>query len=137
LETCWLLGFTESEGSFTVSLLSNSNGYRTRFIISQKGDEHLSVWSRLIQLFGVGVIEGHSKQDNYSYIVSGLNNVYSIYPYFDNRLHLFLGIKKDSYLKFKALNERISKGDHLDLSLRPTLINEAKNINPFYVRKAK
>ena len=94
LDSCWLLGFTEAEGSFTISLLSNSVGYRTRFIVYQKGAEHLPVWYRLITLFGVGVIEGHSKADNYSFIVSGLRNVQHIYPYFDNRLHLFYGYQK-------------------------------------------
>jgi hypothetical protein len=49
-----LLGFVEAEGCFTISLLSNSNAFRTRFILSQKGDLNLPVLSSLIQLFGVG-----------------------------------------------------------------------------------
>ena len=36
LHAHWLAGFTDAEGCFTLSLLSNSKGYRLRFIISQK-----------------------------------------------------------------------------------------------------
>lgn len=36
LDDNWLLGFTDAEGCFTLSFLSNSTAYRLRFIISQK-----------------------------------------------------------------------------------------------------
>jgi hypothetical protein len=36
LQDHWLAGLTDAEGCFTLSLLSNSKGYRLRFIISQK-----------------------------------------------------------------------------------------------------
>ena len=40
-----------------------------------------------------------------------------------------MGIKKDSYLKFKALNSRIANKEHLDPILRQEMINEAHAIN--------
>jgi len=129
LENLWLLGFTEAEGCFTVSLLSNSVAFRTRFILSQKGDINLPVLSKCIELFGSGRIEGHSKKDNYSYIVSGLKNIAHIYPYFDQNLEHFMGIKKESYLKFKKLNKLLKAQKHLDLSLRPSLVKLSHEIN--------
>ena len=100
LSNSWLLGFTEAEGCFTISLLNNSLAFRTRFILTQKGDLNVPILSSLILLFGTGVIEAHSKKDNYSYIVSGLNNVQLLYHYFDQ--YSFIGIKGDSYLAFKS-----------------------------------
>jgi hypothetical protein len=129
LDNQWLLGFTEAEGCFTISLLSNSNAFRTRYIISQKGDLNLPVLSKCIELFNTGRIEGHSKKDNYSFIVSGLSNISKIYSYFDKNLIYFIGIKKQSYLKFKQLNQSFEKKDHLNLKKRPLLIKLASQIN--------
>nr|QCQ69085.1 cytochrome c oxidase subunit 1 [Synchytrium taraxaci] len=121
LEDQWLLGFTEAEGCFTISFLSNSVAFRTRYIVSQKGACNLPILSHLITLFGAGVIEGHSQKDNYSYILSGLSNVQLAYFYFDMNLPHFLGLKKNSYLTFKDLNARIALGDHLTPSTRSEL----------------
>lgn len=129
LENLWLLGFTEAEGCFSISLLANSVAFRTRFILSQKGDINLPVLSKCIELFTSGRIEGHSKKDNYSYIVSGLKNISYIYSYFDQNLEHFMGIKKESYLKFKKLNELLTEKKHLDASLRPSLIKLSYEIN--------
>ncbi len=136
LDNTWLLGFVEAEGCFTVSLLSNSVAFRTRFLVSQKGDINLPILSRCIELFGAGFIEGHHIKDNYSYVVSGLKNINKIYPYFDKNLVYFLGVKAQSYLKFKALNLLLSQQKHLDLNLRPALVTMAEDINSAY-RKFK
>lgn len=127
LSNTWLLGFTEAEGCFTISLLNNSLAYRTRFILSQKGDINIPILSQLILLFNTGSIEGHSKKDNYSYIVSGLKNVKLLYNYFDK--YKFLGIKNDSYVQFKELNIRIENQDHLNLEIRKELSLLSHNIN--------
>jgi hypothetical protein len=132
----WLLGFTEAEGCFTISLLSQSKAYRTRFIISQKGDINLPVLSQLILLFKVGQVEGHSARDNYSFIVSGLKNVEHVYDYFDNHLSDFIGIKKQSYLAFKALNNKLKDGEHLNEQTRPLLVTLSQSINSI-ARKCK
>lgn len=129
LEDLWLLGFTEAEGCFTISFLSNNIAYRTRYILSQKEDINLPILSYLIKQFGVGVIESHHQKENYSYIVSGLNNVIQIYFYFDNNLQHFLGIKRNSYLPFKDVNNRIKAGDHLNEVTRKELVLMSNNIN--------
>lgn len=136
LDNLWLLGFTEAEGCFSISLLSNSFAFRTRFILSQKGDINIPVLSHCILLFYTGKIEGHSNKDNYSYIVSGLSNLSNIYPYFDKNINYFLGLKKQSYLKFKLLNQNLTEKKHLDPNIRPMLVNLSKDINSIY-RKFK
>lgn len=127
LHDSWLLGFTEAEGCFTICFLGNSNAFRTRYIISQKGAENLPILSHLIKLFYVGTVEGHSQKDNYSFIVSGLKNVMKIYNYFDNVQ--FLGVKGLSYEKFKLLNAKIQNKEHLNPTLRTELTQMSKDIN--------
>jgi hypothetical protein len=83
-------------------LLNNSSSFKTRFILSQKGDSNLPVFSHLILLFNKGVIEGHHAKENYSYIVNGLKNMDPIYSYFDKVV--FIGNKGTSYKLFKELN---------------------------------
>lgn len=132
----WLLGFTEAEGCFTISFLSNSSAFRTRFIITQKDAINLPVLSKLISIFGGGKIEGHSAKDTYSYIMSGIKNISLIYPYFDKNIENFLGIKIESYKKFKTLNSLILEKVHLDTIKRAKLIEKSNNINS-YTRKFK
>lgn len=127
LNNSWLLGFTEAEGCFTISILNNSNAFKTRFILTQKGDINLPIFAEILQLFNTGTIEGHSKKDNYSYIVSGLKNVSLLYFYFDK--FKFLGIKGESYLAFKYLNLRLTNKEHLNMELRNELIYLSHNIN--------
>jgi hypothetical protein len=130
LDNPWLLGFTEAEGCFTISFLSNSStAYRTRFILSQKGDINLPVLSHLISIFNTGTIEGHSKKDNYQFVVSGLKNVRQIYDYFDKHLACFMGIKKESYLAFKKLNDLIQEGLHLKEDSRSQLVALSQRVN--------
>jgi len=136
LENQWLLGFTEAEGCFSISFLSNSKAYRTRFIVSQKGDVNLPVLSHLVLLFNTGQIEGHSQKDNYSFVVSGLKNVLKIYHYFDNNLSYFVSKKKQSYLAFKELNAKIEQGLHLTEHSRTELVMLSKSVNSI-ARKSK
>jgi hypothetical protein len=130
----WLLGFTEAEGCFTISFLSNSIAFRTRFILTQKYDMNLPVLSKCISLFGGGHIEGHSAKEVYSYIVSGMKNIEIIYPYFDKYLNSFMGMKLSSYLKFKNLNNLIKEKVHLNK--REELRKMSNEINS-YSRKIK
>lgn len=136
LENQWLLGFTEAEGCFTISFLRNSKAYRTRFVISQKGDVNLPVLSHLILLLNTGKIEGHSQKDNYSFVVSGLKNVVKIYHYFDNNLSYFLTTKKQSYLAFKELNAKIEQGLHFNEQTRAELLMLSQSVNSI-PRKSK
>lgn len=56
----WLAGFTDAEGCFTLSLLSNSKGYRLRFIISQKWEVNKIILQHISTIFSVGNVSPHS-----------------------------------------------------------------------------
>jgi len=128
-DNLWLLGFTEAEGCFTISFLANQTGFRTRFIVSQKGDMNVPLLSQCLHLFGTGSIEAHSIKENYSFVVSGLRNVLKVYSYFDLHLTLFQGIKKASYLLWKEVNGAIQEQQHLDPVLRAQLTLKAQKVN--------
>jgi hypothetical protein len=125
----WLLGFTEAEGCFSISLLKNSNAYRIRFILSQYGSENLIVLNSLIGLFNTGLVDKHSRKNNYTYIISSLKNIKNIYKYFDNYQDSMLTSKKLSYIKFKELIIRIENKDHLCKIKRNELEILSKIIN--------
>ena len=139
LEDAWQSGFTEAEGSFTISLAKNVGakavagtfcknvGYRSRFVLSQRGYVNLPIQSHLIRQFKVGQIEGHSVKDNYQFVVNGLKDLNNQYSYFD--LFPFKGTKAINYKKFKDLNILIQEEQHLDLSKRSKLIKLSNDIN--------
>ncbi len=127
LSNNWLIGFTDSEGCFTVSFLSNSNAFRLRFLVSQKGDVNVPVLSHLILLFKTGAIEAHSKKSNYSYVITGAKACFNVYDYFDNNL---LKTKKlKSYLLWKEIHKHIMNKDHLNPELRQNLVKMATEVN--------
>ncbi len=134
LSNAWLSGFTDSEGCFTVSFLSNSNAFRLRYIISQKGDLNLPILSHLILLFKTGIIEAHSIKSNYSYIVNGEKACYKLYPYFEK--YPLKTKKLNSYILWKEIHSKITNKDHLNLELRQTLAQMASKVNSIK-RKSK
>jgi hypothetical protein len=55
LTDAWLSGFTDAEGSFSVSFLSNSlHAYRIRYLLAQKGSANKPIFLHLAALFGFG-----------------------------------------------------------------------------------
>ena len=127
LSNNWLTGVTDSEGCFTVSFLSNSNAFRLRYLVTQKGDSNVPILSHLILLFQTGTIEAHSKKSTYSYIVSGAKNCYNVYDYFDN--YPLKTKKLTSYILWKEVHKHIMNKDHLVPELRIKLINMASKVN--------
>lgn len=127
LSNSWLAGFTDAEGCFTVSFLSNSNAFRIRYLVSQKGDMNVPILSHLILLFKTGTIEAHSKKSNYSYIINGEKACYNVYDYFDN--HLLKTKKLTSYLLWKEIHKHITNKDHLNSEFIIKLIEMAHNVN--------
>jgi len=123
----WLAGFTDAEGCFTLSLLSNSKGYRLRFIISQKWEVNKVILQHISTIFSVGNISPHSVADNWEYIVNGIKNTSHIIPYFDT--HLLYTKKKQSYNLWKELRIQLIKGDHLNNDTRAKMVQLAKTIN--------
>ena len=127
LSNSWLTGFTDAEGCFTISFLSNSNAFRIRYLVTQKGDINVPVLSNFILLFQTGVIEAHSKKSNFSYIISGEKACYNLYEYFDN--YPLKTKKLTSYLLWKEIHKHITNKDHLKPDLRFKLIEKASKIN--------
>lgn len=128
LNNAWLSGFTDAEGCFSVSI-KNTTGFAIRFILSQKHEENLTFFSKLILLFNTGIIENHFHHDNYSYVVNGLKNCSKLLEsnYFE-RFKLKTD-KNNSYLLWKSLYFRLLNKDHLDPILRVELLEKSKLVN--------
>lgn len=114
LQDNWLAGFTDAEGCFTLSLLSNSKGYRLRFILSQKWEVNKVILQHISTIFSAGQVRPHSVADNWEYVVNGVKNTNHIIPYFDK--HLLYNKKKQSYNLWKELRIQLINGAHLSSS---------------------
>lgn len=64
----------------------------------------------------IGSIVPHSIKDVWELRINGLNNCLLILTYFDK--YSLNTIKKDSYIKFKSILNRIKNKDHLNPILR-------------------
>lgn len=131
LKDGWISGITDGEGSFTCSLLSNSSGYRFRYILTQKYEANKLVLEHILSIFGEYQVEGsvvpHSVNDVWEIRVNGVKNCKGIFIYFDE--YSLITKKKYSYLKWKLLHSRLVKKDHLNDNTRLELIELAKQIN--------
>jgi hypothetical protein len=127
LQDHWFVGFTDAEGCFSLSLLSNSIGYRLRFIISQNWEVNKSVLLHISYIFGVGTVSHHSALNNWELIVNGVKNTSHILPYFDT--HVLYSKKKESYYLWKQLRIQLINGDHLNSEYRLEMVKLAKCIN--------
>ena len=123
----WFSGFTDAEGCFTISFLTNSNGYRLRYILSQKWEVNKTIFQHLSTIWGVGNISPHSSSDNWEYIVNGVKNTSPIIEYFDT--YLLYSKKKESYNLWKKLRTQLINGDHLNSDSRLEMVKLAKCIN--------
>lgn len=127
LHNGWISGYTDAEGCFTVSFLSNSNAFRLRFILSQKGDDNLPPLSHFIELFRGGLCEAHSAKENYCYVLSGVKKVHNIYRYFSQ--FPLKSKKEKSFRLWQSLHIDIGEKLHLVPEKRKELVERAKEIN--------
>ena len=127
LQDYWLAGFTDAEGCFTLSLLSNSKGYRLRYIISQKWEVNKVILQHISTIFSVGSVRTHSVANNWEYVVNGVKNTSYIITYFDT--HLLYTKKKQSYNLWKELRIQLINGVHLNSESRAKMVQLAKTIN--------
>ena len=92
-------GFTDSEGCFSVTISSKHNSYTIIFDIAQQASltsNKESDLELLLNLFKVGKIRKHNKDNIFSYRVSGLSDTSCLFTYFDN--HKLRSKKLKSYL---------------------------------------
>jgi hypothetical protein len=58
LKKAWLTGFTDAEGTFTMSF-TKAGSFRILYQLAQKGLENKSVLESLCTLFGKGAVTKH------------------------------------------------------------------------------
>lgn len=123
----WFSGYSDAEGCFTVSLLSNSNAFRIRFIVAKINDERvdpcfniLGLWEHFVSdILKAGTIQKAHQKDVIDVRVNGLKNMGMIYPYFDS--YLLKTNKIESYLLTKTLHQKFLDKEHLCSSKRALL----------------
>ena len=74
-----------------------------------------------------GSVVAHHADNVWELRINGLKNCKGLFIYFDN--YNLMSKKKDSYLKWKSLYNRLVNKDHLNNDTRLELINLAKQIN--------
>ena len=121
LDASWLVGFTDGEGTFSVSFIKNESmrfGYQifTEFVITQ-GEKSLDVLAKIQKYFEVGHIYVNHRYDNhrediYRYCIRSRKDLLSVIcPFFDKRP--LLTSKRNDFIIFKEVVERVEKGEHL------------------------
>lgn len=133
LSDCWLSGFADAEGCFSVSLLKTSNRFKIYFILSQKWEVNKYVLEHILSLFPcIGHVVSKSKgstTDCWELRIGGLKNCNIVFSYFDK---FGLKTKKSlSYIRWKEVHSKLALGLHLDSTTRQELIKLASLINKF------
>jgi hypothetical protein len=129
----WLLGFIDTEGCFTVSILATPPKFSIRFILSQKWDENKVILEHIVSLLGVGTVDPHSAALHWELRVNALRNQGPVFAYLAE--HTLQTKKNLSYHKYLEMYRRIRLQDHLDPVMRAELTLMAHDINPEYQYK--
>ena len=121
LDAKWLVGFTDGEGTFSISFVKNRTmrfGYQifTEFVITQ-GAKSLNVLEKIEKYFGCGHIYVNKRYDNhkediYRYCVRDRNDLSSIIIPFFNKYQLFTA-KKNDFEIFSKVVAMVEKREHL------------------------
>lgn len=136
LNDYWISGFTDANGYFTCSILSNSNSnYKIKYILSQKWEANKYVLIHILNLFNfyynnnkpLGYILSYDKDNYWEIKINEYKNCIKILKYFDK--YKLKTNKLESYNKFKIFLLSIDNKEHLNKDKRIYLKNLAKNIN--------
>jgi len=127
LNNTWLAGLTDAEGCFSCSFLSNSNAFRIRYQIAQKGGINLPILHHLVKLFKSGKVSPHYVQDVNEFIIVGLKECELIFSYFDN--YSLYTKKANSYTLWKKVHSSIKNKEHLYPETRLILKEKTNLIN--------
>lgn len=109
----WVIGFTDGEGSFIVTISKNSKYSKTGWIITpsfQLGlhKKDISILENLKQFFGVGILNIRPNNDMCFYSVTKNKDLLNvIIPHFDK--YPLLSKKNADFLLFKSVVELCSK----------------------------
>ncbi len=121
LNPYWLVGFTDGEGCFSISIFRNKSlkfGYQVfpEFVLTQ-GARSLETLEKVKVFFGCGRIYENRRYDNhreplYRYCVRNKNDLLdNICPFFDK--YSLQTAKKNDYELFKQGLAMIRDGEHL------------------------
>jgi len=121
LDEKWLVGFTDGEGTFSISFIKNESmrfGYQifTEFVVTQ-GEKSLDVLAKIEKFFGCGRIYVNRRYDNhkeniYRYCVRSRKDLLAIViPFFGK--HQLLTAKKNDFKIFSEVVEMMEKREHL------------------------
>jgi len=121
LDEKWLVGFTDGEGCFSISIFKNKSlkfGYQIfpEFVLTQ-GAKSLDVLKKVQNFFGCGKIYENKRYDNhrenlYRYCVRNKTDLIEIIcPFFDK--NPLLTAKKRDFTLFKEGLEIMKNGEHL------------------------
>ena len=116
LNDAWLSGITDGEGCFTSSILSNSNSYRIRYILTQKWNINKFVLDSILNLYDtpkkIGSVVPHSISDVWELRINGVKNCRYLTSYFDK--YNLQSKKSISYFKWKEILNKLGDGEHLN-----------------------
>lgn len=121
LNPYWLVGFTDGEGCFSISIFRNKtlkSGYQIfpEFVLTQ-GAKSLETLKKVKDFFGCGRIYENKRYDNhreslYKYCVRSRADLIGIIcPFFNS--HPLQSAKMNDFELFKRCLRIIEKGDHL------------------------
>ena len=143
LNPYWLVGFTDGEGCFSVSIFKNKtlkSGYQVfpEFVLTQ-GAKSLETLEKVQKFFGCGKIYENKRYDNhreslYRYCVRNKTDLLNkICPFFDK--YPLETAKKNDFLLFKQALRIIEKGDHLTEKGFVEIQNISSSMNRQKLRK--
>ena len=118
----WVIGFTDGEGCFTVSIVRNktsSIGWQvmSEYVVTQ-GESSLKSLEKLKEFFGCGNIFINQRHDNHTEnlyrfcIRSNKDLINIVVPFF--KKHPLFTTKNNNFLKFANIMDVIEKREHLN-----------------------
>lgn len=139
----WIVGFTDGEGCFTVSIFKNSTtklGWQIfpEFVITQS-EQDKKLLHLIKEFFKCGIIKLNRRQDNhkfnlYQYSVRNIEDLRKIIIPFFKQNSLRTKKRKD-FLIFSRIVRRISKKKHLNKKGFKTIADLASKMNRQKKRK--
>lgn len=131
LNDYWISGFTDAEGCFSVSLLSNSNAFRFRFILSQKYLSNKFILEHISTLFlGTSkyvICHSNKNLNIYELRINGLTNCSKVFDYF-NKFPLLTN-KLNSFNKWKYIYFLLKDKKHLNKDMRLVIKQLSSKVN--------
>ena len=134
---CWITGFTDGEGCFSIALINNKTtkfGKQVfpEFVVSQ-GEKSLMALEEIKNFFGCGNIFVNKRYDNhnenlYRYCVRSINELDTkIIPFFKQYpLHTY---KQNDFLIFEKVIKAMIRKEHLNKSKRNKIITLIGKMN--------